>query len=190
MTIHRTAFVHETAIVEEGAEIGAGTKVWHHCHVRSGARIGSHSNLGKNVYVDEGAVIGDGCKVQNDVSIYRGVTLEDGVLVGPSAVFTNDPYPRAAAVEWTLVPTLVRRGATIGANATIVCGVVIGPWALVAAGSVVVRDVAPHELVAGNPAKRLGWVCECGQVLERTSEALNHSECGSCGRTVTLDSAT
>jgi acetyltransferase-like isoleucine patch superfamily enzyme len=179
-------FVHGTAIVERGVVLGSGARVWHHCHLRAGARVGANTNLGKNVYVDEGAVVGDNCKVQNNVSVYRGVIIEDEVFVGPSAVFTNDLSPRASADDWVLSPTLVRRGATIGANATIVCGVEIGSSAFVAAGAVVTRDVLAHELVAGNPASRLGWVCECGTTLEKTNGPLTQPVCSKCGRTTII----
>lgn len=163
-------FVHPSATVEGGAQIGPGTKVWHHAHIRGGAVVGARCTIGKNVFVDSGAVVGDGVKIQNNVSVYAGVTLEDDVFVGPSAVFTNDLRPRAAATEWQLVPTLVRRGASIGANATIVCGHEIGPEAMVGSGSVVTRDVEPNELVVGNPARRIGWVCACGDVVSRDVE--------------------
>ena len=155
--------VHPTAVVEDGAEIGAGTNVWHFVHVRSGARVGERCVLGKSVFVDSGAVIGSGCRIQNFVSVYSGVTLEDDVFVGPSAVFTNDRYPRASGRDWVLLPTLVRRGASIGANATLLCGITIGEWAVVGAGAVVTHDVEPHRLVVGNPAKAVGWVCRCGR---------------------------
>ena len=183
MTNLPEAFIHDTAIVEEGAVLGLGSSVWHHCHLRSGARVGTNTTLGKNVYIDSGASVGNSCKVQNNVSIYQGVSIEDAVFVGPSAVFTNDLYPRATADGWTMTPTLVRSGATIGANATIVCGVEIGSSALVAAGSVVTRDVMPNELVGGNPAVRLGWVCKCGAVLERTTGPLTRPRCSECGMT-------
>lgn len=176
------AFVHETAIVEPGATLGAGTRVWHHCHVRRGATIGSNCTLGKNVFVDEGVDIGSGVKIQNNVSVYRGVHLADDVFVGPSAVFTNDRFPRAAAPEWELVETWVRHGASIGANATIICGLELGAWSTVAAGSVLTRDAAPHELVAGNPARRLGWVCRCGRVLARTVDPIPATDCAECGQ--------
>jgi acetyltransferase-like isoleucine patch superfamily enzyme len=162
--------VHETAVVEDGAALGPGTRVWHHAHVRSGAVVGADCVLGKNVFVDEGAVVGDRCKIQNNVSVYRGVTLGDEVFVGPSAVFTNDLRPRAAAADWQVTPTVVEDGASVGANATIVCGTVLGRAAMVAAGAVVTRDVAPHQLVAGNPARHLGWVCACGEVVGRDAE--------------------
>jgi UDP-2-acetamido-3-amino-2,3-dideoxy-glucuronate N-acetyltransferase len=173
--------VHESACVESGARIGAGTRIWHLTHVRAGAVVGARCSLGRNVFVDAGVIIGDGTKVQNNVSVYAGVTLGEDVLVGPSAVFTNDRFPRAASREWTVVPTNVRRGASIGGNATIVCGVDIGEWAMVAAGAVVTRDVAAHELVGGNPARRMGWVCRCGRVLRRTAEGCPACVCGFCG---------
>jgi acetyltransferase-like isoleucine patch superfamily enzyme len=183
-------FVHETALVERGASIGFGTSVWHHAHVRSGARVGTGCTLGKNVFVDAEAVVGDRVKVQNNVSIYRGVCLDDEVFVGPSAVFTNDRTPRATNPHWELVPTRVRHGASIGANATIVCGVEIGAFAMVAAGSVVTRSVEDHRLVAGNPARPIGWVCRCGTVVARGDDSPpadmaqrgDDGRCGACGR--------
>lgn len=173
--------VHDSAVVEAGAEIGPGTRVWHHAHVREGASVGADCTLGKNVFVDGGAVIGDRTKVQNNVSVYAGVTLEDDILVGPSAVFTNDRYPRASSPGWKPVATTVRRGSSIGANATIVAGIEIGEWATVAAGAVVTRDVAAHELVGGNPARRMGWVCVCGRVLIRTLLGCPPCTCATCG---------
>jgi acetyltransferase-like isoleucine patch superfamily enzyme len=173
-------FVHETAVVEPGATIGDGTAIWHHAHVRAGAQVGRGCTIGKNVFVDQGVVIGDRVKIQNNVSVYRGVHLDDEVFVGPGAVFTNDRYPRATG-DWELVATEIRRGASIGANATVVCGVEIGRFATAAAGAVVTADLADHELVGGNPARRLGWVCECGRVLVRTAESFPASTCASCG---------
>jgi len=163
-------YVHPTAVVEDGATLGAGTRVWHHGHVRSGARIGTGTNLGKNVFVDSGAVIGDRVKVQNNVSVYSGVTVGNDVFVGPSAVFTNDLVPRAFAEDWAVTPTTVGSGASIGANATIVCGNDIGEFAMVGAGSVVTRPVRPHELVVGNPARHAGWVDRRGHVVSRDEE--------------------
>jgi acetyltransferase-like isoleucine patch superfamily enzyme len=160
-------FVHPSADVEEGAAIGAGTKVWHLAHVRSTARVGANCVIGRNVYVDADVVVGDLVKIQNNVSVYKGVTIEDEVFVGPCAVFTNDLRPRAQNPDWEITPTLVRRGASIGANATLVCGIEIGEYAMVAAGSVVTRNVAPYQLVAGNPARPLGWVDAKGQVVSR-----------------------
>lgn len=173
--------IDPTAIVEAGAVVGDGTRIWHHTHVRAGATIGGRCTLGKNVFVDAGVDIGAGVKIQNNVSVYRGVHLADEVFVGPSAVFTNDRFPRASAPDWEVVDTWVRQGAAIGANATVICGVEIGAWATVAAGSVVTRDVAPHELVAGNPARRLGWVCTCGRVLARTTGSIQATVCTTCG---------
>lgn len=173
-------FVHETAIVEPGASIGDGTRVWHHAHVRAGAVVGRDCTLGKNVYVDDGVVIGDRVKIQNNVLVCRGVVLGDEVFVGPNVGFTNDRYPRAVG-PWELEATEVRSGASIGANVTIVCGIAIGRYATAAAGAVVTRDLEDHELAAGNPARRLGWVCVCGRVLARTAGAFPATTCASCG---------
>lgn len=168
---------HPAALVEDGATIGDGTKIWHFAHVRAGATVGARCTIGKGVFVDAGAVIGNDCKVQNGVSVYDGVTLEDEVFVGPDAVFTNDRRPRAVASGWEVVPTLVRRGASVGANATVVCGTEIGTFAMVAAGAVVTRSVADHQLVMGNPARHAGWVCRCGEVCGRDAEPPARFEC-------------
>jgi UDP-2-acetamido-3-amino-2,3-dideoxy-glucuronate N-acetyltransferase len=160
----RAFSAHRTAVVDRGADIGAGTTIWHFCHVMPGARIGRRCTLGQNVFVAAGAVVGDDCRIQNNVSIYDGVTLGAGVFVGPSAVFTNVRTPRAAVSRrGQLEATTVADGATIGANATIVCGVRIGPFAFVAAGAVVTRDVPAHHVFAGAPARRIGWICRCGE---------------------------
>jgi acetyltransferase-like isoleucine patch superfamily enzyme len=153
--------------VEEGATIGSGSKVWHLGHIRAKAVVGRDCTIGRNVFIDAGVSVGDRVKIQNNVSVYAGVTIEDEVFVGPSAVFTNDLNPRAQNPNWVITPTVIRRGASIGANATIVCGVVIGEYAMVAAGAVVTRDVHPYQLVAGNPARPKGWVDEAGQVVSR-----------------------
>ena len=174
------AFVHETAIVEPGARIGDGSQIWHHTHVRPGVVVGSGCTIGKNVYLDADVAVGAGTKIQNNVSVYRGVTIEDDVFVGPSAVFTNDRQPRAFVADWEITPTTVRRGASIGANATIVCGVEIGAYAMVAAGAVVTRTVAPHALVVGNPARPVGWVCRCGRLVQRTTTEPAVVECPAC----------
>lgn len=176
--------LHETAIIDEGAILGAGTRVWHHCHIRGGAQVGENCSLGKNVYIDEGVRIGDRVKIQNNVSIYAGVTIQDDVFLGPSCVFTNDRQPRATADQWTPHETLVRRGASVGANATIVCGVTIGEWAMIGAGSVVIRDVAGHTLVVGNPARAIGHVCRCGAVLDHEADHQQAAPggCPACGR--------
>jgi acetyltransferase-like isoleucine patch superfamily enzyme len=169
-------YVHPTAIVEPGAQIGA------HAHVRSGARIGADCNIGKNAYVDAGAVVGDRVKIQNNVSVYVGVEIGDDVFVGPGAVFTNDLTPRAFSAHWQVVPTRIGSGASIGANATIVCGREIGELAMVAAGSVVTRNVAGHQLVLGNPARPGGWVCTCGAVVSRGDEPAPDAVCPACGQ--------
>jgi UDP-2-acetamido-3-amino-2,3-dideoxy-glucuronate N-acetyltransferase len=168
--VSASAFVHPTAEVEPGARVGAGTRIWHLAHIRSAARVGADCVIGRNVFVDGDVVVGNLVKIQNNVSVYKGVTLEDEVFVGPSAVFTNDLRPRAQNADWQIVPTVIRRGASIGANATIICGVEVGSFAMVAAGSVVTKDVEPYELVAGNPARHRGWVDERGEVISRNAE--------------------
>jgi acetyltransferase-like isoleucine patch superfamily enzyme len=172
--------VHETAIVEDGAEVGAGTSVWHHAHIRAGARVGKDCVIGKNVYVDIHAEVGDRCKLQNNVSVYHGVHIGDDVFVGPSATFTNDLVPRAFNTEWKVVDTHVLDGASIGANATIVCGVTLGHYSMIAAGATVTKDVADHQLVAGTPARHLGWVCRCGTVISREIRPPAELVCPNC----------
>jgi len=170
-------FVHETAVVDEKVRIGAGTKIWHFSHVLSNSLIGEHCNIGQNVVIGPEVAIGNRCKIQNNVSVYKGVTLEDGVFCGPSMVFTNIYNPRAEIGKMDQVrPTLVKKGATIGANATIVCGTTIGRYAFVGAGAVITRSIPDHALVVGNPAKQIGWACQCG---ERLSKSL---ECPTCGK--------
>ena len=160
-------FVHRSSFVDNDVEIGEGTKIWHFCHIQSGAKIGKNCSFGQNVNVSNNVKIGDGVKVQNNVSIYEGVELEDFVFCGPSCVFTNDLTPRARFPKGHAgyKKTLVKHDASIGANATIVCGHTIGEYALIAAGAVVTKNVAPHSLMAGIPAKRIGWACVCGNVL-------------------------
>lgn len=162
-------FVHESSFIDEGVEIGEGTKIWHFCHVMKGSRIGRNCNIGQNVVIGPDAIIGNGCKIQNNVSVYKGVTLEDDVFCGPSMVFTNVFNPRANIRRMDEArPTLLRKGCSVGANATIVCGVTIGRYAFVGAGAVVTRDVPDHVLVYGNPAKVHGYVCECGEKLDES----------------------
>jgi UDP-2-acetamido-3-amino-2,3-dideoxy-glucuronate N-acetyltransferase len=159
------SFIHPTAEVSSEASIGAGTRVWHQCQIMNGARIGCECNLGKGVFVDAGVVIGDRVKIQNGVSVYRGVTVADECFLGPNMVFTNDMYPRAMNHSFEVTSTRVEHGASIGANATIVCGVSLGDYSMVAAGSVVTKDVPPHTLVRGNPARPVAYVCNCGKPL-------------------------
>ena len=154
--------------------------MWHHGHVRTGASIGQECVLGKNVFVDGGARIGDRCKIQNNVSVYIGVHIGNDVFIGPSATLTNDLVPRAFNAVWKVSETWIRDGASIGANATIVCGNEIGEFAMVAAGATVTSDVAPHQLVAGTPARHLGWVCRCGNVITRDDSAPLDLRCESC----------
>jgi UDP-2-acetamido-3-amino-2,3-dideoxy-glucuronate N-acetyltransferase len=186
MTVTTAPEIHPSATVEPGAIVGPCTRIWHRSHVRAGSRIGRDCSLGFSVFVDTGVEIGDRCKIQNHVSLYRGVVLEDEVFVGPSAAFTNDLKPRAQSPAWELSPTTVREGASIGANATIVCGVEIGAWALVGAGTVVTADVPPHALVVGVPGRVHGWVCRCATVLARERAALP-ARCPHCGRAPNLD---
>jgi UDP-2-acetamido-3-amino-2,3-dideoxy-glucuronate N-acetyltransferase len=161
-------WAHPTAVIDPPAAIGAGTRIWHFAHVMAGAAIGADCTLGQNAFVGARAVIGDRCRIQNNVSVYDGVVLGDDVFVGPSAVFTNVVNPRAfVARKAEYRQTWVERGASIGANATIVCGHRLGAFCLVAAGAVVTSDVAPYALVAGVPAHRIGWICQCGVTLPR-----------------------
>jgi UDP-2-acetamido-3-amino-2,3-dideoxy-glucuronate N-acetyltransferase len=175
--------VHESSYVDDGVEIGAGTQVWHFCHVMAGSRIGRDCRIGQNVVIGPRAILGDNVKVQNNVSVYEGVTLEDDVFCGPSMVFTNVVNPRAHVPRRDeFRPTLVRRGATLGANCTIVCGTTIGPFAFVAAGAVVTRDVKPYALVAGVPARQIGWMSEHGERLDLPVEGSGASAVDSTGR--------
>lgn len=164
------AYIHETAVVEPGATLGDGTHIWMGAQIREGAVLGEGCNIGKDVFIDAGVRIGSRVKIQNNVSVYSGVTLQDEVFVGPSAVFTNDLYPRATNDGWQITPTLVQHGASIAANATIICGNTIGRYAMVGAGSVVTRDVRDHELVVGNPAKFHGWVDRSGRIVSREED--------------------
>ncbi|MEM3395924.1 MAG: acyltransferase [Thermoplasmata archaeon] len=172
--------IHPTAEVSERAKIGDGTKIWHQAQVREDTEIGENCNIGKGVYIDFGVKIGNNVKIQNYVSVYHGVVIEDDVFVGPSATFTNDLYPRAKYWgEERLVKTLVKKGASIGANATIVCGIIVGEYAMIGAGSVVTKDVPPHALVLGVPARIRGYVCECGFPAKKVD---NHYTCTKCGK--------
>lgn len=178
-------FAHPTSVIDTPCEIGEGTKIWHYSHIMAGTKMGENCNLGQNVVVCQGAVIGNGVKIQDNVSIYNGVTLEDDVFCGPSMVFTNVTTPRShISRKNEYRQTLVKKGATIGANATIVCGVTIGSYAFIGAGAVVTKDVPPYTLVVGNPAKAVGWMCQCGEKLHFAKE---EAECERCGNKYTLE---
>ena len=170
-------FAHPSSVIDDGVKIGSGTKIWHFCHIQSGAEIGENCSLGQNVNVSHNVRIGNGVKIQNNVSVYEGVVLEDYVFCGPSCVFTNDLTPRARYPKGQAgyKKTIVKHDASIGANATIVCGHTVGEYALIAAGAVVTKDVPAYALMAGIPAKRIGWVCVCGAVL-------NEEMACACGR--------
>lgn len=172
-------YIHPTAVVDDGAQLGPGTKVWHFCHIMSEAEIGRDCAFGQNVFVAGKTKIGNGVRVQNNVSVYEGVVLEDDVFVGPSVVFTNVHHPRIGFPRRDqYLTTTIRRGATLGANSTIVCGNEVGTFALVAAGAVVTRTVLPHALVAGVPARQTGWACQCGTPLPEAEGGT----CPECGR--------
>ncbi len=170
-------FVHSTSCIDDNVIIGKGTKIWHFSHIQSGAKIGKDCVMGQNVNVSNDVVIGNRCKLQNNVSVYEGVTLEDDVFCGPSMVFTNDLRPRAFVKDTSKYgKTILRKGCSVGANATIVCGHEIGKFAMIAAGAVVTKNVKAYALMAGVPAKQIGWVCECGNILNE------QFECKNCGK--------
>lgn len=165
----KTSFVHESAVVDDGVELGEGTKVWHFSHILAGSRIGRNCSIGQNVMIGPDVPVGDNCKIQNNVSLYKGVALEQGVFCGPSCVFTNVLNPRAEVErKEEFRPTRVRRGATIGANATIICGNELGEYCMIAAGAVVTKPVPAFALMAGVPARRIGWVSRVGEILDET----------------------
>jgi UDP-2-acetamido-3-amino-2,3-dideoxy-glucuronate N-acetyltransferase len=191
--------IHPTADVSPNASIGEGTSIWHQAQVREKVQLGKNCIIGKGVYIDFEVCLGDNVKVQNYVSIYHGVTLEDGVFVGPHVCFTNDLRPRAintdgslkAADDWVLSPTLIKRGAALGANSTIVCGVTIGAWAMIGSGSVVTRDVPDYGLVRGNPARLHGFVCPCGSKLQKETQhdGMILTNCPECHQQVNISLA-
>jgi UDP-2-acetamido-3-amino-2,3-dideoxy-glucuronate N-acetyltransferase len=177
-------FVHESSYIDEGAEIGTGTKIWHFCHIMPRARIGKDCNIGQNVLVSPDVIIGDNVKIQNNVSLYTGVIVEDDVFLGPSMVFTNVINPRShVSRKDEYRTTRVRRGASIGANATIICGVTLGCYCFVGAGSVVTHDVPDYALIYGSPARFHGWICQCGEQLTftRHEDGLERAVCPGCG---------
>ncbi len=178
MTNNNDYFVHPSSFVDDGAQVGKGTRIWHFCHLMSGAVVGENCNIGQNVFIGSEAILGNGVKVQNNVSIYSTVMCEDDVFLGPSMVFTNVINPRAFIERKDeFRPTLIKQGATIGANATIVCGVTIGEYAMIGAGAVVSKDVPDYALVYGNPGRIQGWVCKCGEKLEFIEK---DAQCQSC----------
>jgi UDP-2-acetamido-3-amino-2,3-dideoxy-glucuronate N-acetyltransferase len=175
-------FAHESAYIDEGCRVGAGTKIWHFSHVMTGAVIGQRCNIGQNVVISPGVVIGDNVKIQNNVSVYTGVTLEDDVFCGPSMVFTNVINPRShVSRKDEYRNTLVKRGASLGANCTVVCGYTVGTYALVGAGAVVTKDVPDYALVVGNPGRITGWMCECGVNLAAGMRPPESADCRACG---------
>lgn len=178
-------FVHESSFVDEPCEIGEGTKIWHFCHIMAGAQIGRHCNIGQNVVISPKVTVGNNVKIQNNVSLYTGVILEDDVFCGPSMVFTNVINPRShVSRKSEYKVTRVKTGATIGANATIVCGITIGRYAFIGAGSVVTKDVTDYALMVGNPARLKGWMCYCGVKLPFVGETATEQQtaCAACGK--------
>lgn len=187
MEAHKDVFIHETADVSPEAKIGKGTKIWHQAQIMPGAKLGENCKIGKGVYIASGVVVGNNVKIQNYISVYTGVTVEDDVLLGPHMAFTNDLYPRAFVDDYTVYETLIKKGAAIGANATIVCGVTLNEYCMIAAGAVVLADVPPYALVLGNPGRVTGYVCKCGKRLdvEKTPKRGVRSRsvaCSSCGQ--------
>lgn len=176
-------YIHPTAIVDKTAKIGKGTKIWHFVHVRENAEIGKNCILGHSVYIDREVKIGNHVKLENRANIYKGVTIEDDAFIGPHVTFTNDPYPRSFSTNWKIVPTHVKKGASIGAGSIVLCGVTIGEYAMIGAGSVVTKDVPPHALTYGNPAKIKGFVCKCGRKLIKEKQQSNFilMKCPNCG---------
>ncbi|NLD19029.1 MAG: N-acetyltransferase [Clostridiales bacterium] len=178
-------FVHETSVVDDNVKIGEGTKIWYFCHIQSGAEIGCNCSFGQNVNIANNVKIGLGCRIQNNVSVYEGVELEDYIFCGPSMVFTNDLNPRAKYPKGgKYVKTILHTGTSIGANATVVCGCEIGRWAMIAAGAVVTNNVPDYALMAGVPARQIGWVCECGEKLD------SNFVCLKCGRKYEIEDET
>jgi UDP-2-acetamido-3-amino-2,3-dideoxy-glucuronate N-acetyltransferase len=188
---NKNIFIHPTAVVEDGAIIGEGTRIWHFVHIRANAKIGRNCNIGKGVYIDVNVEIGDNVKIQNAVNTGRGLKIEDDVFIGPHVIFTNDLYPRSFNRDWKVIPTVVKKGASIGANATILCGFTIGEYSMIAAGAVVTKEVPPHGLVMGNPARLRGFVCYCGKPL-KDNDIIKRQEkqiiykCQSCGKEVNI----
>jgi UDP-2-acetamido-3-amino-2,3-dideoxy-glucuronate N-acetyltransferase len=182
MTAASEYFVHQSSYVDDGCEIGAGTKIWHFSHVMAGSKIGRGCNIGQNVVISPQVVVGDNVKIQNNVSVYTGVILEDDVFCGPSMVFTNVINPRShVSRKHEYLTTRVKRGASLGANSTIVCGHTVGRYAFIGAGAVVTRDVPDHALIVGNPGRVSGWMCQCGAKLASGATPPDQASCSACG---------
>jgi acetyltransferase-like isoleucine patch superfamily enzyme len=189
MSDDKKYYAHPSAFIEDDVSIGDGSKIWHLVQIRKGAKIGKKCILGKSVFIDTNVPIGDNVKIQNFVSVYHGVTIEDDVFVGPHVCFTNDYLPRANMPDWQLVETYVKKGVSIGANSTIVCGITLEEYAMIGAGSLVSKSVNHHELVYGNPAKLQGYVCYCGNILTKTKDPLPDNtllQCEKCDKSVMI----
>lgn len=176
----KTYYAHDSTYIADDVTVGSGTKIWINVQIREQAVIGKNCIISKDVYIDHAVTIGNGVKIQNGVSIYSGVTVEDEVFIGPNAAFTNDYFPRANNPDWEITPTRICKGASIGANSTIVCGHTVGEYAMVGAGSVVTKNIMPYSLVVGNPARKIGRVCQCGQRAD-------NGVCGKCGFTLPVE---
>lgn len=168
-------FIHHTAEVSPDAIIGENTKIWINVQIRENAKIGTNCIISKDVYIDKNVIIGNNCKIQNSVSVYDGVKIEDDVFIGPNVTFTNDKFPRSFNKDWKIIPTLIKKGASLCTNATIICGIEVGEYAMAGAGAVVTKDVPPYALMVGNPAKLVGWVCQCGNKVSKQGE-----KCANC----------
>lgn len=181
-------YIHDTAEVFKGVNIGNGSKIWHHSQIRENSTIGENCVIGKGVYIDKNVVIGNNVKIQNYVSVYNGVTIEDDVLLAPNCTFTNDLYPRAFNDDWEIAPTLIKKGASIGANSTILCGITIGEFCMVGIGSTVTNDTLPYSLMVGNPARLKNFICRCGMELQkvRSDNFIINFSCNSCKTTLSI----
>jgi len=189
MSENKSYFAHPSAFIEDNVTIGDNTKIWHQVQIRTGAKIGENCIFGKSVFIDTNVIIGNNVKIQNFVSVYQGVTIEDDVFIGPHVCFTNDLLPRAANQDWELIQTLVKKGASIGANSTIICGHSIGEYSMIGAGSLVSKDVPSFALVFGNPAKIRGYVCYCGKIIKKTDKLLTKGTklfCKECNKEILL----
>ena len=182
------AYIHDTVEISKGAKIGVGTKIWHHSQVREDTIIGENCVIGKGVYIDQNAIIGNNVKIQNYVSVYNGVTIEDDVLLGPNCTFTNDLYPRSFNKDWEITPTLIKKGASIGANSTILCGVTVGAYSMIGIGSTVTNHTLPHSLMVGNPARLKNFICRCGYGLHQMNydNDIITFKCNRCQRNLAI----